>query len=184
MTFSAVLLCGGESRRMGRDKALVEWDGAPLWQIQLMKLRALPLDRILLSARNDKPWRPADVAIVLDESDARGPLSGILAAFSACESDHLLVLAIDLPLMTVAYLQSLMQRARRGVGVVPMIDERFEPVAAIYPRGIADAFLQHDSLQSVLHDLVDRGEMIVDDVQPADRELFRNVNEPADLIAS
>lgn len=185
MSFSAVLLCGGESRRMGRDKSLVEWKGTALWKLQLEKLRALSPDQIFVSAREDRPWRPAEVPIVLDESAARGPRSGIAAALRACQSDHLLVLAIDLPLMSVAYLRSLVQRAQRGVGIVPNNEKRFEPVAAIYPREIAAAFDdERESLQSLLRGLTDRGEMIPIEVQPSDRELFRNVNAPADLIAS
>ena len=41
MTFSALLLAGGESRRMGRDKATIEFDGRPLWKRQMELLRAL-----------------------------------------------------------------------------------------------------------------------------------------------
>lgn len=185
MSFSAVLLCGGESRRMGRDKAVLEWSGVPLWQLQLKKLRALLPDTIFLSARSDKAWRPRDVALVLDDRDARGPLSGIAAASRVCESDHLLVLAIDLPLMSVSYLQGMVQRVRREVGIVPIIGERFEPVAAIYPRQAADVFSDSArSLQTLLRELVNRGRMIAAEVKPGAHELFRNVNEPADLIAS
>src|SRR4051794_12428711 len=63
VSFSAVLLCGGESRRMGRDKATVAWNGAPLWQSQLATLRALQPATIFLSAREEKPWRPPDVKL-------------------------------------------------------------------------------------------------------------------------
>jgi molybdopterin-guanine dinucleotide biosynthesis protein A len=186
MSFSAVLLCGGESQRMGRDKSLVEWNGTPLWQLQLEKLRALLPREIFLSARNDKPWRPRDVTLVLDAEPAScGPRGGIAAALRICQSDHLLVLAIDLPLIHVGYLKSMLQRIARGVGVVPVSDGRFEPVAAIYPRGVVDAFSRHaESLQTLLRELIDRGCMTAVGVQPRDRELFRNVNEPADLIAS
>src|SRR4029077_13783233 len=58
MTFSAVLLAGGESRRMGTDKATFLFRGKPLWQVQLETLRKLRPAEIFLSARTDPSWRP------------------------------------------------------------------------------------------------------------------------------
>lgn len=185
MSFSAVLLCGGESSRMGRDKADVEWNGQALWQLQLGKLRALRPEKILISARTDKHWRPADATLILDELEMRGPMSGVAAALRVCESEHLLVLAIDLPLITSQYLDSMLCRASRGTGIVPTIGGRFEPVAAVYARESAGAFeTGATSLQTVIYDLVCRGEMRALDVQPHERAFFRNVNQPADLLAS
>jgi molybdopterin-guanine dinucleotide biosynthesis protein A len=48
MALTAVLLAGGESRRLGRDKATIDWGGRPLWELQLEKLRALNPAEILL----------------------------------------------------------------------------------------------------------------------------------------
>ena len=93
MTFSAVLLAGGESTRMGRDKATLEWRGLPLWGCQLQKLRALT-SNVFVSARFAVPWRPRDVKLVIDESPSRGPLSGLTAALAMMETDCLLVLAV------------------------------------------------------------------------------------------
>jgi molybdopterin-guanine dinucleotide biosynthesis protein A len=182
VNFSAVLLCGGESRRMGRDKATMQWNGKPLWQVQLEKLRALEPAAILLSARNDKAWRPPDVQLVEDPSPSRGPTTGIAAALRACSTSHLLVLAIDLPLMPAAYLKNIIAAASSGCGVVPRLGDRFEPVAAIYPRESADVFETGvSSLQVVVAELISRRHAEPLDVASSDYELFTNVNEPADL---
>ena len=101
MSLSAVLLAGGESTRMGRDKATLEWRGLPLWAYQLQKLRALT-SNIFVSARFAVRWRPADVKLVIDESPSRGPLSGLTASLGITETDCLLVLAVDMPFMTVS----------------------------------------------------------------------------------
>ena len=53
MNLSSVLLAGGESRRMGKDKATALFRGKPLWQIQLDLLRKLEPSEIFLSARTD-----------------------------------------------------------------------------------------------------------------------------------
>src|SRR5438132_3286725 len=57
MNMSAVLLAGGESRRMGKDKATLQFRGRPLWQIQFELLRKLHPSEIFISARTDPTWR-------------------------------------------------------------------------------------------------------------------------------
>src|SRR5438874_11064541 len=93
MNITAVLLAGGESRRMGRDKATLLFHGKPLWQIQLELLRRLKPAEILVSARTDPSWRPADVQFVADDLPSRGPLSGIAASLAQVHTAHLLALA-------------------------------------------------------------------------------------------
>src|SRR5258708_21859743 len=134
MSLSAVLLAGGESHRMGRDKATIPFRDRQLWQQQLDLLRKLEPQELFVSAQFDPAWRPADVEFVADATPARGPMSGIGAALSRTTSDHLLVVGIDLPFMSAEYLRKIFRRARPGCGAVPMIENRAEPLAAIYPR--------------------------------------------------
>ena len=61
MRISAVLVAGGESRRMGRNKATLHFRNAPLWQFQLDTLRKLKPEQLLVSAQIDPLWRPMDV---------------------------------------------------------------------------------------------------------------------------
>src|SRR5437867_2135004 len=96
-TLTAVLFAGGESRRMGADKAMLEIGGEPLWARQLRRLRELQPERILISARSKPAWCPAEIETVLDEPPSRGPLSGLAAALKIIQTTHLLALAIDLP---------------------------------------------------------------------------------------
>src|ERR1043165_8061611 len=121
---SAVLLAGGESRRMGRDKATLEIAGKPLWQHQITLLESLNPVEILISARTDHDWRPGTAIFVVDQPPSVGPLSGIAATLHTCRGSHLLVLAIDLPWMTSSYLHSLLDQLRPGCGIVPTIGDR------------------------------------------------------------
>jgi molybdopterin-guanine dinucleotide biosynthesis protein A len=189
MNISAVLLAGGEARRMGKDKATLLFRGKPLWQIQLELLRKLGPAEIFVSARTDPPWRPANVRFVADDPPSRGPLSGLAAALTRMRAKHLLALAIDMPFITENYLTFLCSQIEPGRGVLPKIDNRAEPLAAIYPQealaNVQSALSGKDfSLQTVTGRLVAAGKLQVMPVTSQERKLFLNLNELADLRSS
>jgi molybdopterin-guanine dinucleotide biosynthesis protein A len=187
MNISVVLLAGGESRRMGQDKATLTFRSKPLWQIQLDLLRKLQPREIFLSARSDPVWRPAEVHFVPDQAPSRGPLSGLAATLSRIRTDHLLALAIDMPLMTEDFLRSLCDAIKPSCGVVPMIGDRAEPLAAIYPKGAETDFTvalfsADVSLQSLTKKLVALNKLCLVRVSKEEGKLFRNCNQPDDLV--
>jgi molybdopterin-guanine dinucleotide biosynthesis protein A len=186
MNISAVLLVGGESRRMGQDKATLIFRGKPLWQTQLDLLRKLQPEEIFISARVDPPWRPAGVQFVSDELPSRGPLSGLSATLPRIRTDHLLALAIDMPLMSENYLRLLCKRIEPGRGVLPMIGDRAEPLGAIYPKGAGIDFTaalsaSDFSLQSLTKKLVETGKLNVVNVLEKEGTFFRNFNDFSDF---
>jgi molybdopterin-guanine dinucleotide biosynthesis protein A len=186
MSFGAVLLAGGQSRRMGEDKATILFRGRPLWQNQLDILRKIGPEVIFVSARTDPLWRPADAEFVEDAPPSRGPLSGISATLSQITTEYLLALAIDMPFMTESYLRSLCERIEPGRGVVPVIENRAEPLATVYPRDakaeFRDALSGDDfSLQSLVRTLIAANKLFPIEVSDSEKDLFRNLNEPPDL---
>ena len=189
MKISAVLLAGGESRRMGKDKATLLFRGQPLWQIQLDLLRKLELAEIFISARTDPPWRPSDMQFVPDEPPSRGPLSGLAASLAGMRGTHLLAIAVDMPFMKEIFLHSLCDQIELGRGVLPMIGDRAEPLAAIYPAeahvDLVEALSGTEfSLQSLTKELVKAGKLRALDVAKEEETLFRNLNDPVDLKSS
>jgi molybdopterin-guanine dinucleotide biosynthesis protein A len=189
MNFSAVLLAGGESRRMGTDKATLLFRGKPLWQIQLELLRKLEPTEIFVSARTDPVWRPADVQFVADDPPSRGPLSGLAASLEQMHTKHLLALAIDMPFVTEKYLRFLCSQIELGGGVITKIDDRFEPLAAIYPQeahaNFHSALSGTDfSLQTLAGHLAAEGKLRVLPVTGDETKLFLNLNEPIDMERS
>ena len=186
MTLTAVLLAGGESRRMGRDKATIIFHGQPLWQRQIALLRPLHPEKIYISVRTEPSWLPADAELLLDEPPSCGPLSGLTMALARMETSHLVVLAVDMPFMTSDQMAGSWDLAALGSGVLPMIGERAEPLAAIYPReagyDFAAALASDDfSLQRLSCALVHAGKLRVVQVPAGDEELYQSVNEPGDI---
>ncbi|MEY2520562.1 MAG: molybdenum cofactor guanylyltransferase [Verrucomicrobiota bacterium] len=186
MTFSAVLLAGGESRRMGRDKAGIVFHDEPLWRRQLRVLRDLGPEKVFVSARTESSWLSDDTELLLDEPPSRGPLSGLTKALIQMQTSHLLVLAVDMPFVTREQLRLLCGLVTEGSGVVPMIGERMEPLAAIYPREAAPEFIAalagtDFSLQRLISKLVAAGKMRTFLVPEQDQRLYLSLNEPNDL---
>src|SRR5687768_6805118 len=164
LTFSAVLLAGGESRRMGRDKAAVVFRDEPLWRRQLRVLRDLSPQQVFVSARTESSWLPDDTELLLDEPPSRGPLSGLKRAIEQMETSHLVVLAVDMPFVTREQLHDLCTLATQGCGVVPVIGARAEPLAAVYPKestlDFAAALASSDfSLQALVRKLKGAGKV-------------------------
>jgi molybdenum cofactor guanylyltransferase len=186
MTLTAVLLAGGESRRMGRDKATIAFRGEPLWQRQLELLRGLRPEKIFVSVRKEPSWLPLDTELLLDEPPFRGPLSGLTRALASMQTSHLAVLAVDMPFMTSGQIGVLWSLTTIGCGVLPMIGDGAEPLAAIYPREAGSdlfAALGSDnfSLQRLSRSLVQRGKLRVFQVSQREKGLYRSVNERGDL---
>jgi molybdopterin-guanine dinucleotide biosynthesis protein A len=185
-TLTAVLLAGGESRRMGRDKAAIEFEGQALWHRQLEVLRAVGSQKIFVSARTSPSWLPDDAELLLDDPPSRGPLSGLTKALSAMRTTHLLALAVDMPFMTTEQLDVLCELAAERRGVVPVIGERAEPLAAIYPEeaavDFATALVGSDfSLQRVIRKLAVQEKVRLSAVPPQDEHFYRSMNKPADF---
>jgi molybdenum cofactor guanylyltransferase len=186
MTFSAVLLAGGESRRMGRDKATIVFRGRPLWQWQLQKLRDLGPGEIFVSARTEPAWLPQATELILDEPPSRGPLSGLTRAMAWMQTSHLIALAVDMPFMTSEQMHSLCSLVTANCGVIPALDGRVEPLAAIYPREAAADFSaalagNDFSLQKLVRNLARAGKVRIVHVLEEERNLYRSVNELADF---
>ena len=184
-----MLLAGGESRRMGKDKATLSHRGKTLWQIQLELLRQLTPQEIFVSARSDPDWRPAGIQFVADDPPSRGPLSGLAASLDRMSTSHLLALAIDMPWMSNKYLEFLCAQIEPGCGVVPKIDNRAEPLAAIYPREAASevhvALSGIDySLQTLTRRLIETGRLRAIPVTEQEKKLFLNMNNLSELQAT
>ena len=181
--FSAVLLAAGRSTRMGRDKALLEIAGVPLWRRQREVLESAGATEIFVSARADQAWA-ATQNVVRDAVPDGGPLGGIAAALERAAHPHLAVLAVDLPRMEPAWFAALLAACAPDAGAVGRHGGFFEPLAAVYPRvllPLAAAALARGefSLQRLLTAAVAQRLMRVREIGPAEAAMLANWNEPA-----
>lgn len=184
-TLTTVLFAGGESRRMGVDKATLMVDGEPMWARQFRIMRALRPAKMMVSARNKPTWCPLDIELAFDEPPSRGPLSGLTAALKLIQTSHLLALAVDLPQITSEHLKKLWSLSRPGIGIVPRNGNFFEPLCAIYPVETVSAVKQalsggDVSLHNLIQTLVGRKQIQFYSITKFEAAFYRNVNTPSD----
>ena len=177
---------------MGRDKALLEVGGMPLWQRQRDLLSAAGSGEIFLSVRPSQNWaRDAHgyAGVVYDAMPLCGPLMGITAALEQATHAWLAVLAIDLPALPARWFRELQPLCAPRMGAVGRRGDRFEPLAAIYPREFRwlawDAIGRSEfALQPLLRLAAERGLLRVREISDTEAEWFANWNEPANAPGS
>jgi|GEM_PF-442287 len=127
-----VVLAGGLSQRLGRDKAEVSLHGEPLWRRQLGVLRAAGAMETVI-VRRPGQTAPPGVACWRDSVVDVGPLGGLYAALVPQSAPWVAVLAVDMPGIDAAWFRWLAGFCHPGVGAMARHDAACEPLAAIYP---------------------------------------------------
>jgi molybdopterin-guanine dinucleotide biosynthesis protein A len=183
---SAIILAGGQSRRMGRDKALIDFQGRPIIAHVIDTLRAVSDDIVVVSNRSDL-YSSFGARVVPDYDPPCGPLGGIAVGLQAVRHPLAVVVACDMPFLSVSLLRWLIDRADGYDAVVPQMGADFEPLHAIYRRECHTPIVQR----------IERGERRVISffadvrlrpvpeaewraIDPAGRSLM-NLNTPDDL---
>lgn len=135
------VLAGGQSSRMGRDKALVLFEGVPLAQVALGILAGAQIPARIAGSRRDLSAFAEEIPDTFTDA---GPLGGIHAGLSASSAEWNLFLPVDLPLMPPSLLACLLQRAMlTGVPVTAVrLNGRLEPFPVVLQRGTLSQIAQ------------------------------------------
>jgi molybdopterin-guanine dinucleotide biosynthesis protein A len=184
---TGVVLAGGQSRRMGRDKATLAHEGRPMWERQAGILResgATPV-AVVRQPGQAPLGLPDDVLLWHDSFTDAGPLAGLHTAFSHSRTLLVAVLAVDMPRIDAWWYQWLGSYCGSNIGAMACRpDGTHEPLAAIYPRSALPETVRrlHDeddrSLQALALALMKRH--LLRSVPLPERELWRveNWNTP------
>lgn len=195
----AILLCGGQSTRMGQDKATLPFGPECMLQRVLRLVSTVvPLEHVVVVAAVGQalPELPSAVSIVRDHEPARGPLLGLIAGLRGLPPTVQAAYATscDVPLLQPAFVRqmfALLETANPPALIaVPRDHEFHHPLAAVYrPAVLAAAeqlLAQGRPRLRFLFDVVATREVPVDDLRSVDPELLtlRNLNTPADYQAA
>jgi molybdopterin-guanine dinucleotide biosynthesis protein A len=188
-----IVLCGGQSSRMGRPKAWLPFGDE--WMLQrVVRLLADMVSPILVVAApgQDVPFLSPEIEIVRDASSGRGPLQGIAAGLDALRgrADAAYISSCDVPFLQPAFVRRLIELLGDFVICVPEVGGYRHPLAAVYRIEVADVakrLLTENRLRmSLLFEesatrFVQAEELA--DVDPSFQSL-RNLNAPCDYEAA
>jgi molybdopterin-guanine dinucleotide biosynthesis protein A len=134
MAMTVAVLCGGRSRRMGRDKAALPFGGESMLARAVRTASAVSEDVMVVGLS-----RMAEVAPARHLSDpGDGPLVALTTALRSAREGEVLLLACDMPLVTPALLRQLHALAGQAEACVPRVDGIAVPTCAIYRRDVVE----------------------------------------------
>ena len=186
------VLMGGASRRMGRCKSTLLVRGEPLLHRQLRLLKEVGTDPLFVSQHPERlTTLPPDFSarIVVDSRPEAGPLAGLERLLAAASTPWVCVLAVDLPHLELQFLQELLSRITSTAGVIPVVEGRLEPLAAVYPRQAHALVEEHIArkrlaVQEVVRTGLSEGWMRPWVLHEAQARMLANWNCPEDVEIS
>ena len=190
---AGIVLCGGQSRRMGRPKAWLPF-GGELMLPRVVRLLREAVNPVVVVAAPDQevPPLPAEVPIVRDEEKGRGPLQGLAAGLASLRGrvEAAYLSSCDVPFLRPAFVRRLIDLLGDHDICVPRVGDYHHPLAAVYRLGVAEAvrrLLAEDRLrpfflfEAVATRVVEAAELA--DADPGFDSL-RNLNTPEDYEAA
>ncbi len=193
LKLGAIILCGGHSRRMGQDKALLPFGDERMLQrvVRLVGQTAQPIV-VVAAVGQELPELPPNVSIVRDQHPDRGPLEGICAGLAALENEAeaAFITSCDVPLLVPAVIERLAQRLGTADNIVPTDGKHHHVLTAVYRTSILPVvrkllaedrrrpfFLISECDSIIIHETEFR------DIDP-DLDTLANLNTPEDYEAA
>jgi molybdenum cofactor guanylyltransferase len=193
MKRGGVILCGGESTRMGIAKETLPF-GPETMLARIVRILGEACEPIVVVAAREQtlPELPAAVIVTRDRQPNRGPLAGISAGLAALPSDvtAAYVTACDVPLLEPALVRHLFSLLQDHAAVVPVSGGHVHPLAAVYRTSLID-LIDH-LLESgpfgpaALFDRIDTRRVEERELRAVDPTLatLQNLNHPRDYLAA
>jgi molybdenum cofactor guanylyltransferase len=193
MNVAGIVLCGGQSRRMGRPKAWLPFAGEIMLPRVVRLLQEVVSPIVVVAApEQDVPPLPDDIRIVRDDEKGRGPLQGLAAGLAALPETAAAayLTSCDVPFLQPAFVRRLIELLGANRICVPHVGAFHHPLAAVYHRNVLPVvkqLLAENRLRPFF--LFEQAPTrIVEDVELADVDstfqTLRNLNTPEEYEAA
>jgi len=183
---TGIILAGGKSSRMGKDKGLIVFEGKPLVEYQIELLEPL-CDQIIISA-NQLGYEAWGYPVIKDNYHNCGPLGGLEATLKKSPTEWSLVVSCDSPFLIPGLFRNMSEMLDNAEVIIPTHRGGLEPMIGFYKSKLATFFetkiLQSDfKLQKVLKERK-LALFNADHLIKKHPRLFLNLNSPCDLTQS
>ncbi len=188
-----VVLCGGQSSRMGRPKAWLPFGDELMLPRVVRMLGEVVAPLVVVAAPGqDVPPLPAGVEIARDPEQGRGPLQGLAAGLNALRgrADAAYLSSCDVPFLQPAFVRRLIELLGEYAVCVPQVEGYRHPLAAVYRLEVADVamrLLAEDRLRpAFLFEQVPTRIVQPEELADVDStfQTLRNLNTPAEYEAA
>jgi molybdenum cofactor guanylyltransferase len=184
MQITGIILSGGQSTRMGTDKALLQIDGKTLLEraIEIFK----PVCKKMVISSNNPEHEKYGYQIIPDEIKNCGPLSGIYSCLKKSDTDWNFIISVDAAFVTQDFVEFLISETGDFEAIIPVHKNGKEPLVALYHKNCVSVIqekieLKDFKMQHLLNELNTKF-IDVDSWIIKYPELFHNINRPEDLI--
>jgi molybdopterin-guanine dinucleotide biosynthesis protein A len=188
-TWTAAILAGGKATRFGgRDKSALPLGGVTVLEKQLALLDRL-VSRTIIVANDQTPFLGHHIEVIRDLVPGSGPLGGIYTAIQATGSPRTLVLACDMPFLTLPFLSYLIESGDNVDIAIPQTARGYEPLCATYSQacaGLLQSRIEAGHFK-IADALANAGMLTIRTISAAEitcyddpDHLFCNINTPAD----
>lgn len=136
---TVILLAGGKSSRMGKDKALLDWRGKPLIQALVESWQPV-VSQVIVVTKDKEKFGFLGTTVVSDRFPCFSPLAGMATGLFSSRTEFNFVLACDMPRVNMELVSRLYASVEDFDGVVPESSLSLEPLCALYRRRCLGAF--------------------------------------------
>lgn len=136
LPYSAAILAGGQSRRMGRDKSMLEIGGIPVIR-RIVDTLGEMFAEVFVVANEKAEYERMGLAVVGDIHPGNDSLGGLHTAVASAQSSHVFVAGCDMPLLQPVLIRGLTALVEDWDVVVPVKDDYPEPLCAFYGKECA-----------------------------------------------
>ena len=184
MQITGIILAGGQSFRMGTDKAMLQIDGKTLME-RAIEICTLVCDEILISSNNPK-HENFGFPVIPDEIKNCGPMGGIYSCLNKSETNWNFVISVDSAFVTADFVPFLISETAEFDAVVPIHEKGKEPLVALYHKNCVSVIQEKLELKDYkMHNLLSVLNTKFTNVDSWVKKypaIFKNINRLEDLI--
>lgn len=180
---SGIVLCGGKSKRMGKNKALLKLDDKYLIMHVLELLSSFSKELIISTNSSDLAF--LQVKLVSDEFQEIGPIAGILSALKQIKTDKAIILSCDTPFINESIIKYMLESSINYDVVLPVFKDYLQPMTGVFDKKIIPIIEKEiesgNYIPPKIFEKTNLNKLKIDKtIKGWHKDLFFNVNSPED----